>query len=153
MSIPVVSEAAAMAAALLDAAALIEQAGIGGLYLTCYRDRVSILAGDRAEGAGSRAAVVAALGELAGARCRQRDVSLASGPAARLEAAGQAGSTTIEIFTVLTVRTVPGGTLATGPDGQRAVIAAGQQPPPGWRWVTDLDDQPGDDLGQLTDVA
>jgi hypothetical protein len=145
MSIPVISGAAVTAAALLEAAALIEQAGTSGLYVTCYQGRVTLYAGPRTGDARQRAAVVAALGELAGAaRCEQRDSS-DPGPAAWLEATGQAGSTVIEITTPLAVREVPGGgTLAAGPGGQQAVIAAGQQPPPGWRWVTDLDQDPGE---------
>ena len=143
MSIPVVGGAAATAAALLDAAALIEESGVPGLTVTCYTDRVSILVGTSAGDARHRAAVVAALGGLAGAaRCRQADAA-GERPAAWLDAAGQAGGTVVEITTPLAVRAVPGGTLAAGTDGQRAVIAAGQQPPPGWRWVTELDDQPG----------
>jgi hypothetical protein len=142
MSIPVVSGAAATAAALLDAAALIEESGAAGLTVTCYCDRVRILVGASAGDARQRAAVVAALGGLAGAaRCRQADAPGAE-PAAWLDAAGQAGGTVIEITTPLAVRAVPGGTLAAGPDGGRAVITAGQQPPPGWRWVTELDDGP-----------
>lgn len=145
MSIPVVSsDAAVMAAVLLDTAALIEQSAASGLYVTCSQDRVTIWASSHAGDARQRAAVVAALGELAGAgRCRQRD-SISGSPAAWLEAAGQAGGTAVEITTALAVRTVPGGTLAAGPGGQQAVIARGQQPPPGWRWVTDLDDDPGE---------
>jgi len=143
MSIPVVAGAAATAAALLDAAALIEESGVPGLTVTCYTDRVSILVSTGAGDARHRAAVVAALGELAGAaRCRQADVA-GQRPAAWLDAAGRAGGTVIQITTPLTVRAAPGGTLAAGPDGGRAVIAAGQQPPPGWRWVTELDDDPG----------
>jgi hypothetical protein len=142
MSIPVISEAAAMAAALVDAAALIEEAGVSGLTVTCYCDRVRILVGASAGDARQRAAAVAALGELAGAaRCRQADVT-GAGPAAWLDAAGRAGGTVIEITTPLAVRAAPGGTLAAGPDGGRAVIPAGQQPPPGWRWITELDDDP-----------
>ena len=141
MSIPVTRAGAAVtAAALLDAAALIEQSGIGGLYVTCYEDRVTISAGDSAGGPGERAAIVAALGALAGAgRCRQRD-SLSGSPAAWLTAAGHAGDTIIEISAPLAVRAADGGTLAAGQGGQRAVIAAGQQLPPGWRWVTSLDE-------------
>jgi hypothetical protein len=142
MSIPVVSDAAATAAALLDAAALVEESGACGLTVTCYCDHVSILVTSSAGDAACRAGIVAALGGLAGAaRCRQADTA-GERPAAWLGAAGRAGSTVIEITTKLAVRAVPGGTLAAGPDGQRAVIAAGQQPPPGWRWVTDLD-EPG----------
>lgn len=142
MSIPVVGGAAATAAALLDAAALIEESGVPGLTVTCYTDRVSILVSTSAGDARHRAAVVAALGELAGAaRCRQADAT-GEQPAAWLDAAGQAGGTVIEITTPLAVRAAPGGTLAAGPGGQQAVIAAGQPPPPGWRWVTELDDDP-----------
>lgn len=143
MSIPVSSGAAATAAALLDAAALIEQAGIGGLYVTCAEDRVSIWVGARLGDARSRAAVVAALGALTGAaRCRQSD-STSGSPAAWLQAAGHAGGTMIEICTQLAVQTAPGGALAAGPGGQRAVLSTGQQLPPRWRWVTDLSDEPG----------
>ena len=143
MSIPVLSGASAMAAALLDVAVLIEQAGADGLAVTCYPASTSILVSTSAGGARDRAALVAALGELAGAaRCRQADVA-GERPAAWLEAAGRAGGTVIEVRTPLAVRTVPGGTLAAGPDGAQSVIAAGQQPPPRWRWVTELDDEPG----------
>jgi hypothetical protein len=143
MSIPVLGGAAAMAAALLDAAALIEEAGVPGLTVTCYCDHVRILVSTSAGDARQRAAVVAALGELAGAqRCRQADVT-GEEPAAWLDAAGRAGGTVIEITTPLAVRAAPGGTVAAGPGGQQAVIATGQPPPPGWRWVTELDDQPG----------
>jgi hypothetical protein len=143
MSIPVLSGASAMAAALVDVAVLIEEAGADGLAVTCYPGSTSILVSTCAGGARDRAALVAALGELAGAaRCRQSDVA-GERPAAWLEAAGRAGSTVIEVRTPLAVRTVPGGTLAAGPDGAQSVIAAGQQPPPRWRWVTELDDEPG----------
>ncbi len=136
MSIPVLSGASAMAAALLDVAVLIEEAGADGLA-------TSILVSTCTGGARDRAALVAALGELAGAaRCRQSDIA-GERPTAWLEAAGRAGGTVIEVRTPLAVRTAPGGTLATGPDGAQSVVASGQQPPPGWRWVTELDDEPG----------
>ena len=145
MSIPVVSsDAAAMAAVLVDTAALIEEAGAAGLAVTCSCDRARILVTSSAGSAARRAALVAALGELAGAgRYRQCDMA-GERPAAWLETAGRAGGTVIEVTTTLAVRAVPGGTLAAGPGGQQAVIACGQQPPPGWRWVTDLDDDPGE---------
>ena len=135
------SGAAVTAAALLDAAALIEQSGIGGLHVTCRDDQIGICASTLIGDVAARAAMVTALGELAGAAwCRQHDLS---GPAsAWLQATGQAGGTIIEITTPLAVRTVPGGTLAAGPDGQQAVIPAGQRLPARWRWVTDLD-EPG----------
>jgi hypothetical protein len=145
MCIPVVSsEAAVMAAVLVDTAALIEEAGAAGLSVTCSCDRARILVTTSAGGAAARAALVAALGELAGAgRYRQCDIA-GERPAAWLEAAGRAGGTVIEVTTTLAVRAVPGGTLAVGSAGERAVISCGQQPPPGWRWVTDLDDDPGE---------
>jgi hypothetical protein len=143
MSIPVLSGASAMAAALVDVAVLIEQAGAGGLAVTCYQDSTCILVSTSAGGARDRAALVAALGELAGAaRCRQSDIA-GERPAAWLETAGRAGGTVIEVRTPLAVKTAPGGTLAAGPDGRQAVVASGHQPPPGWRWVTELDEEPG----------
>lgn len=143
MGIPVVTGAAATAAALLDAAALIEEAGVPGLTVTCYSDHVSILVATIRGDAACRAGIVAALGELAGAAgCRQSDAA-GERPTAWLDASGRAGGTVVEITTPLAVRAVPGGTLAAGPDGQQAVIAPGQPPPPGWRWVTELDGQPG----------
>ena len=111
--------------------------------MTCCTDRACILVSAGAGGAGDRAALVAALGELAGAaRCRQCDVA-GERPGSWLEAAGRAGGTVVEVRTPLAVTAAPGGTLAAGPDGRQAVVAAGQQPPPGWRWVTELDDEPG----------
>jgi hypothetical protein len=145
MCVPVVSsDAAVMAAMLLDTAALIEESGAAGLSVTCSCDRARILVTTSAGAAPRRAGLVAALGELAGAgRYRQCDIA-GERPAAWLETAGHAGGTVIEVTTVLAVRAVPGGTLAAGPGGERAVITAGQAPPPGWRWVTDLDDDPGE---------
>jgi len=145
MCIPVVSsDAAVTAAVLVDTAALIEEAGAAGLAVTCSCDRAQILVTASAGGAARRAALVAALGGLAGAgRYRQHDIT-GENPAAWLETAGKAGGTVIEVTTTLAVRAVPGGTLAAGPAGERAVIARGQPPPPGWRWVTDLDDDPGE---------
>ena len=153
MSIPVVSDAAAMAAALVDVAALIEEAGAAGLAVTCYPGRACILVTSSAGSARHRAVLVAALGELAGAaQYRQCDIA-GERASAWLEAAGRAGGTVVEVSTSLAVRSVPGGSVAAGPDGQQAVIPAGQQPPPGWRWVTELDDQPGDQAGRRAEAA
>lgn len=145
MTITVAGGAAVTAAALLEAAALIERSGISGLYVTCSEDHVTISVSPPAGDARQRASAAAALGELAGAGpCRQRN-NLTGSPAAWLACAGHAGDAIIEIIAHLAVRAVPGGTLAAGPGGQQAVIAAGQQLPAGWRWVTDLD---GQDAGQ-----
>ena len=140
MCIPVVSsDAAVMAAVLLDTAALIEESGAAGLSVTCYCDRARILVTTSAGGAARRAALVAALGELAGAgRYRQCDIA-GENPAAWLETAGKAGGTVIEVHDRRwRSGRSPAGRWRPRP-GERAVIAAGQQPPPGWRWVTDLD--------------
>jgi len=81
MSIPVLGGASAMAAALVDVAVLIEQARAGGLAVTCYHDSASILVSTLAGGARDRAALVVALGELAGAsRCRQCDAPASGRP-------------------------------------------------------------------------
>jgi hypothetical protein len=137
---------AAVTAALLDAAVLVEQAGVGGLTVTCYDGRACISVPRRCGDARSRAALVAALALRAGAAgCQRHDFAGEHGPAAWLEATGRAGATEIEITTHLDVTAVPGGALAMGPDGQQDVITAGQRLPDRWRWVTDLDD---DDPGQ-----
>ena len=135
------AHSAAVTAALLDAAVLLEQAGVGGLTVTCHDGRACISVLRRCGDARSRAALVAALALRAGAPgCQRHDFGGEHGPAAWLEATGRAGSTAIEITTHLDVTTVPGGSLATGPGGQQDVIAAGQPLPDGWQWVTDLDE-------------
>jgi hypothetical protein len=142
---------AAVTAALLDAAVLVEQAGVGGLLVTCYDGHACISVPRQCGDARSRAALVAALALQAGAAsCQRHDYGGRHGPAAWLEATARTGVTGIEITTHLDVTAVPGGTLATGPDGQQDVIAAGQRLPDRWRWVTDLDD---DDPGQRAVVA
>ena len=119
MSIPVVSDAAAMAAALLDAAALIEEAGAAGLAVTCYCDKTRILVTSCAGSARHRAALVAALGELAGAaRCRQCDIA-GERPSAWLEAAGRAGSTVVEVTTRWRSGRSPAGHWRPGRTGSR----------------------------------
>jgi hypothetical protein len=133
--------AAALAAALLEAAVLVEDAGAGGLAVTCYAGRISISVGRGCGDARARAALVTALGRRAGAAGWQRhDVAGTAGPRACLQATGRAGDTEIGICAYLDVTAVPGGALAASPGGTRAVIAAGHPLPPGWRWVTGLDD-------------
>lgn len=128
---------------LLEAAAVIEGAGpaAGELFVTCYDGRVTISVPARCGATRARAALVAALGQRAGAAgCRQHDHP--GQPSAWLQATGQSGRTVIEVSTQVTVRAAAGGALAAGPGGLRTVIGDGQQLPPGWRWVTDLDDDP-----------
>jgi hypothetical protein len=135
--------AGALAAALLEAAVLVEDTGAGGLMVSCYDGRISISVARDCGDARARAEMLAALGSRAGAAGWQRhDLAGSAGPCACLQATGRAGGTEISICAYLDVATVPGGALATSPGGIRAVIAAGHQLPPGWRWVTGLDDQP-----------
>jgi hypothetical protein len=136
--------AGTLAAALLEAAVLVEDAGTGSLVVTCYGDRINVSVARGCGDARARAALVTALGRRAGAAGWQRhDLAGNAGPTASLQATGQAGGTEISICAYLDARAVPGGALATSPGGTRAVIAAGHQLPPGWRWVTGLDDEPG----------
>jgi hypothetical protein len=136
------ADGAAVTAPLLDAAVLVDQAGIAGLTVTCCDGHASIVIARRCGDARSRAALVAALALRAGAPgCHRHDFCGERGPAAWLEATARAGSTEIEISTLLEVCAVPGGALATGPDGQRDVIGTGEPLPGGWQWVTDLDEQ------------
>jgi hypothetical protein len=135
--------AAALAAALLEAAVLVEDAGAGGLVVTCYDGRISVSVGRGCGDARARAAIVAALGVRAGAADWQRhDLACSAGPCACLQATGRAGGAEVGICAYLDVATVPGGALAASPGGTRAVITAGDPLPPGWRWVTGLDDEP-----------
>jgi hypothetical protein len=137
-------DAAALAAALLEAAVLVEAAGTGGLVVTCYEGRISISVTQGCGDARARAAIVAALGARAGAAGWQRhDVAGSAGPCACLQATGRAGPAEIGICAYLDVATVPGGALAASPAGTRAVITDGHQLPPGWHWVTGPGDEPG----------
>jgi hypothetical protein len=136
--------AGTLAAALLEAAVLVEDAGVAGLVVTCYDDRISVSVARRCGDARARAALVAALGQRAGAAgCQRHDFTGSAGPCTWLEATARHGGTQIQVFAYLDVATAPGGAPAAGPDGTRAVITAGQDLPPGWRWVTGLDDEPG----------
>jgi len=141
ISAPVPGEAAVTAAAMRAAAGLIEEAGIGRLLVSCRGDHVIIHVSQHDGDAAVRSGLVAALAGLLGASPFQRDSR--SSPEAWLEAAGQVRGVPVEVFTALDARPAPGGAgaLAARPGGHVTVIGAGQQLPPGWRWVTDLDDE------------
>jgi|HubBroStandDraft_1064217.scaffolds.fasta_scaffold709410_2 hypothetical protein len=134
------AEAARSAAAIRAAADLVEQAGIGGLAVSCHRDRIVIHVGERDGDPQARARTVAAVAGVLG--CVPAQTSSGASANAWLEAAGQVSGVRAEVFTPLAVRSAPGGagSLAAGPGGRIAVIGAGQQLPAGWRWVTELDD-------------
>jgi hypothetical protein len=148
------SAAAARPAAVIQAAAdLVEQAGIGGGAVTCHRGRILIHVAERDGDPQARARMVAAVAGVLGCVPAQYD-SHASAHA-WLEAAGQIRGILAEIVTPLAVRAAPGGTgsLAAGPGGRVAVIGTGAQLPPGWRWVTELDDPRAVPAGHPGQVA
>ena len=135
------SDAAARSAAVIRAAAdLVEQAGVGGLPVSCHRDRILVHVGERDGDPQARAQTVAAVAAVLG--CVPAQTSSHASAHAWLEAAGQVSGVRAEVFTPLAVRPAPGGSgsLAAGPGGRVAVVGAGQQLPAGWRWVTVLDD-------------
>ncbi len=135
------SAAAARTARVLRAAAdLVEQAGIGGLPVSCRRGRILVHVAEQDGNPQARAKTVAAVAGVLGCVPSQFDSRDPAG--AWLEAAGQISGVPAEVVTPLAVRPAPGGagSLAAGPDGRVAVIGAGQQLPSGWRWVTELDD-------------
>ena len=142
MSAPCPAGDAAAAAAVIRAAAdLVEQAGAGGLAVSCCRGRILIQITRRDGDGPQRAAMVAAVARVLGRVPGQASSHVSAD--AWLEAAGQVRGVPAEVFTLLAVRPAPDGTgsLAADPDGRVAVIGAGQQLPPGWRWITELDDE------------
>jgi hypothetical protein len=135
------STAAARPAAVIRAAAdLVEQAGVGGMAVSCHHGRILVHVAERDGDPAARARMVAAVAAVLG-RVPVQASSHASAYAC-LEAAGQISGVPAEVFTPLAVRPAPGGagSLAAAPGGQVAVIGAGQPLPSGWRWVTELDD-------------
>jgi hypothetical protein len=134
------ADTARSAAVIRAAADLVEQAGVGGLAVSCHRDRIVIHVGERDGDPQARAQMIAAVAAVLG--CVPAQFDSRSPADAWLEAAGQIRGVPAEIFTPLAVRTAPGGdgSLAVGPGGRVAVVGAGQQLPPGWRWVTERDD-------------
>jgi hypothetical protein len=134
------ADAARSAAVIRAAADLVEQAGIGGLPVSCHRGRIVIHVAERDGDPQARAQTVAAVAGVLGCVPAQTSTHVLAG--AWLEAAGQVSGVPAEVFTPLAVRPAPGGagSLAADPGGRVAVIGPGQQLPPGWRWVTELDD-------------
>lgn len=135
------SAAGARPAAVIRAAAdLIEQAGIGGLAVSCHHGRILIHVAEHDGDPQARAQMVAAVAGVLG--CVPAQTSSHASAYACLEASGQISGVLAEVFTPLAVRPAPGGagSLAADPGGRVAVIGTRQPLPPGWRWVTELDD-------------
>jgi hypothetical protein len=141
------ARAAALAAGLRAAAGLVEASGAAGLHVSCDDcgdGQVMIQVTGRAGDAAARAGVVAALAALMGTSPYQCDAR--GGPSAWLHADGQADGAPVRVYTPLavTTRATAGGAaapLALTADGYPAIVPDGQQLPPGWRWLTDLDGQ------------
>jgi hypothetical protein len=138
--------AAALAAGMRAAADLVEACGAAGLHAACYSSgEISVGVTGRAGDGPARAQILADLALLLQARPGRSD-SPAS-PAAWLTADGQLAGVPVHVYAELAVATTagPGGTpapLARSAGGHLAILPDGQLPP-GWRWVTELDGQPG----------
>lgn len=134
------TDAARSAAVIRAAADLVEQAGTGEMAVSCHHGRILIHVAERDGDLAARVRMVAAVAAVLG--CVPAQTSSCASAYACLEAAGQISGVPAEVFTPLAVRPAPGGAgwLAAAPGGQLAVIGAGQHLPPGWRWVTELDD-------------
>jgi hypothetical protein len=141
-SYPAVTDCAVTAAAMRAAAVIIEESGLPGLSVTCSSHEIAVQVGPESGTAAERAAQVGQLARIAGTRAYRDDSTASAWSSVR--ARGQARGIPVTIFTALQVRTGgPAGTdpLAAGPGGQ-VVPVPGRKLPPGWRWVTDLDDAP-----------
>jgi hypothetical protein len=133
-----------LAARMRAAADLVEACGAAGLHASCYS--TGEISAGVTSGAGdgpARAQILAGLALLLQAQPGRSDSR--TSPAAWLTADGQAGGVPVHAWTELAVATTtgPGGApapLARSADGHLAILPEGQLPP-GWRWVTELDDR------------
>jgi len=138
--------AALLAAGMRAAADLVEACGAAGLHAACYSTgEVSVGVTSHAGDGPARAKILAGLALLLDARPGRSDSR--TSPAAWLTADGQAAGIPVHAWAELAVATTtgPGGVpapLAQSADGYLAILPDGQLPP-GWRWVTELDGQPG----------
>jgi hypothetical protein len=142
-SYPAVTDCAVTAAAMRTAAVIIEESGLPGLSVTCTCHEIAVQVSAEAGTAAERAAQVRQLAGIAGTHACQNDSALT--PWSSVRACGQARGIPVTIFTPLRVRAGgPAGDspLAAGPGGQVVPVPGGKLPA-GWRWVTDLDDDPG----------
>ncbi len=143
--------AALLAARMRAAADLIEACGAAGLHASCYSTgEISVGVTSGAGDGPARAKILADLAVLLEARPGRSDSR--TSPAAWLTADGQLAGIPVHAYAELAVATTagPGGTpapLARSAGGHLAILPDGQLPP-GWRWVTELDGQPGTAAGQ-----
>lgn len=140
---PAIGDPAVTAAAMRAAAGLVEQSGLAGLSVTCTGEQICVQVCAWAGDPGQRAAHVALLAQITGTHAYQHDSRTSA--FSQIQASGQAQGIPVTVFTALAVRTrdAAGGPvpLAIAPGGQVTAAPDGQLPT-GWRWVTDLDDEP-----------
>jgi hypothetical protein len=135
-----------LAARMRAAADLVEACGAAGLHASCYgTGEISVGITSHAGDGPARAKILAGLALLLEARPGRSDSR--TSPAAWLTADGQLAGVPVHAYTELAVATTagPGGApapLARSAGGHLAVLPDGQLPP-GWRWITELDGQPG----------
>jgi hypothetical protein len=140
---PAVTDCAVTAAAMRAAAVIIEESGLPGLSVTCSSREIAVQVSAEGGTAAERAAQVGHLAGIAGTHAYRDDSAASAWSSVR--ACGQARGIPVTIYTALQVRTGgPAGAdpLAAGPGGQIVPVPGGKLPP-GWQWVTDLDETPG----------
>lgn len=134
-----------LAEELRAAAGFIESSGQrDGVIVTCRAGHVSIMVTEPYVDAAARQAAVTRLAGLIGGTVRRENER--KFPGAGLRADGTIGGLRAEVRTHLTVRRAgprsgAGRPLAEAPGGQ--VTAMRGYLPDGWRWVTELDPDPG----------
>ena len=146
---PAIGDCAVTAAAMRAAAAIIEESALPGLSVTCTSREITVQVSGHAGDPARRAAQVGRLARIAGTQAYRDDSQVTA--YSQIKAYGQARGIPVTIFTPLPVRTQPGSSgpvpLAAAPGGQVTAVPDGKLPR-GWRWVTELDDQPGTTAGQ-----
>jgi hypothetical protein len=140
---PAITDCAVTAAAMRAAAGIIEESALSGLSVTCTSAQITVQVSGCAGDPAGRAAQVGLLARIAGTQAYRDDSRAAV--YSQVKAYGQVRGIPVSIFTALEVRTQPGPggpvPLAAGPGGKVTAVPDGKLPP-GWRWVTELDDEP-----------
>jgi hypothetical protein len=131
------------------AASIIEESALPGLSVTCTSAQITIQVSGHAGDPAGRAAQVGLLARIAGTQACRHDSQAAA--YSQVTAYGQVRGIPVSIFTALEVRTqpAPGGPvpLAAGPGGQVTAVPD-RKLPPGWRWITELDEPAAPAPGQ-----
>lgn len=134
--------AAATAAAMRAAADLIEISGIASVLVICDENEVTMQVAQRAGDAAGRAALVARLAGLLGAAVVRHQAP--DRPLAWVQARSTAGPLPVRVHTHIDVLRDGSRTpLARTPRGEITGWDHTIRIPPGWQWVTELDDPGG----------